>query len=118
MNVSGPISDLLVVGAADGAEIGGERVEPDVKHVWFFAGNGNAPTNRSARDAQVAEAALDEAENFVAARFGLNEIRMFGVPIEERLLEGGEFEVEIGFGYVFLCSPTFVAVLSPPTFHL
>ncbi len=112
MEIGGPESRLFILRATDGAEIRRERVEPDVKHVWFFAGNGNAPTNRSARDAQVAEAALDEAENFVAARFGLNEIRMFGVPIEERLLECGELEVEIGFGDGFRGTATVGAVLA------
>src|SRR5712692_10049784 len=112
MEIGGPESRLFILRATDGAEIRRERVEPDVKHVRLFPGNGNAPTNRSARDAQVAEAAFDETQNFVAARFWLNEIRMFGVPIEERLLECGELEVEIGFSDGFRGTATVGAVVA------
>ena len=48
MQIGGPEAALFVVGAADGAEVGGERVEPDVENVRLFAGNGNAPANRGA----------------------------------------------------------------------
>ena len=97
MNIGGPEACLLVLRAADSAEIRGQRVEPDVKDVRLFAGNGNAPANGSARDAEIAEASFDEAKNFVAASFGLDEIGMLGVPIEKWLLERGELEIEIGF---------------------
>src|ERR1700758_3575651 len=98
MEFGGPESGLFMLGATDGAKVRGERVKPNVKNVWLFAGHGNAPANRRTRDAEIAEAAFDEAENFVAASFGLNEIGMLGVPIEERLLERGKLEIEIGFG--------------------
>ncbi len=97
MKIGGPVTCLFILRAADGAKIRGQRVEPNVKDVRLFAGYGNAPTNRSARDAQIAEAPFNKAENFVAAGFGLDEIGMLGVPIEERLLECGELEIEIGF---------------------
>jgi len=74
MKIGGPESGFLILRAADGAEIRRERVEPDVKNVRLLTGNGNAPANRGARDAEIAEAAFDEAENFVAAGFGLDEI--------------------------------------------
>src|SRR2546427_12398252 len=97
MNIGGQEACLLVLRAADSAEIRGQRVEPDVKDVRLFAGNGNAPANGSARDAEIAEASFDEAKNFVAASFGLDEIGMLGVPVEKWLVERGELEIEIGF---------------------
>src|SRR5216683_1562802 len=112
MDISRPESCLLILRATDSAEIGGERVEPDVKNVGLLAGNGNAPANRSSRDAQVAEAAFDKTENFVATGFGLDEIGMLGVPIEKRLLECGELEVEIGFGNGFRGTAAIGAVLA------
>src|SRR5438552_15003487 len=98
VDVGGPVALLFVIGTADGAEIRGERVEPNVKNVRLFTGNRNAPTNRSASDAQIAQAALDKAQYFVAARFRLDEFRMLGVPIEKRLLKRREFEEIVGFG--------------------
>ena len=51
MHIGGPHAALFVIRAADGAEIGGERVEPDVEDVRLFAGHGNAPADGGARDA-------------------------------------------------------------------
>src|SRR5713226_10075827 len=98
VDIGWPVAGFLVLRAADGAEISGERVEPNVKNVGFFARNGNAPANRSARNAEIAKAAFDEAENFVAAGFGLDEIRVLGVPIEKRLLKRGKFEKIVCLG--------------------
>ncbi len=36
-----------------GALVGAQRVEPNVKHMLFFAGNGNAPFNGGAADGEV-----------------------------------------------------------------
>jgi len=112
MQIGRPESCFLILWAANSAEIRGERVEPDIKDVWLFAGNGNAPANRCARDTEIAEAAFDETENFVAAGFRLNEIGMLGVPIEKRFLERGELEVEIGFGDGFRGTATIGARLA------
>src|SRR5258707_2495515 len=92
MEIGGPESGFLILRAADSAEIRGQRIEPDVKNVRLFAGNGNAPANRSTSDAQIAQAAFDEAENFIAARFRLDEFRMLGVPIEQRFLKSRKLE--------------------------
>src|SRR5712692_5687734 len=112
MNIGGPESCFFMLRAADSAEIRGQRVEPDVKNVRLFTGNRNAPANRSARDAQIAEAAFDEAENFVAAGLGPDEVGMLGVPVEKRLLECGELEIEIGFGDGFRRTATIGAVFA------
>jgi hypothetical protein len=65
--------------------------------VWLFTGNRNAPTNRGARNAQVLQTAFDEADDFVLARFRLNEGGIFLVKIEQRLLERGKFEEVVLF---------------------
>jgi hypothetical protein len=112
MDIGRPESCFFVLRAADGAEIRSERVEPYVKNVRLFAGYWNAPANRCARDAEVAETAFDETEDFVAASFRLDEIGMLGIPIEKRFLECRELEVEIGFGDGFRGTATIGAVLA------
>src|SRR3984957_7159243 len=62
------------------------------------AGYGNAPTNRCARDAEIAKTAFDEAKNFIAPRFRLNEIRVLLVKIQKRLLKSGKLEEIVFFG--------------------
>src|SRR6266478_9505138 len=92
MQIRWPEAATLILRAAHRAQIRGQRVEPDVKNVLLFAGNRNAPANRRARNAQIAKAALDEAQNFVAARFRLNKGRIFPVQIQQRLLKRGKLE--------------------------
>src|SRR5260370_10643043 len=100
----------LVILSDDSTEIRCECIEPDVKDVRVFARNRNAPANRSARDAQVAEAAFDEAENFVAASFGLDEFGILGIVLAETLSEFGEFEIEILFGNC-MCGPAAIRTI-------
>src|SRR5882762_3688755 len=87
VKVGGPVAAPFVSGAADGAEIGGERVEPDVKDVRLFTGDGNAPANGGAGDAETFQTAFDEADDFVATSFWLDETGILFVKIEQRLLE-------------------------------
>src|SRR5229473_2576455 len=98
MQIGRPVAALLVIWAADRREIRGECIEPYVKNVRLFAGHRNAPANRRARDAEVLEPALDKAKDFIAARFGLYEIRILRVEIKERLLKRGELKKIILFG--------------------
>src|SRR5208337_2167117 len=72
MHIGGPHAALFVVGAAHGTEIRGERVEPDVEDMRLFAGDGNAPADSGAGDAEILQAAFNEADDFVFAAFGLN----------------------------------------------
>src|SRR5207244_11825004 len=90
-------SPLFVFWSADGAEVRGKRVEPDVKNVRFLARNRDAPANRGARNAQIFQTAFDEADNFVLARFRLNESRILFVKIEQRFLKRRQLEVIILF---------------------
>ncbi len=100
-DIGRPVSNFLVIRAADSAEIRGQCIVPDVKNVGLFARHGNAPANCGARDAEIAEAAFDETEYFIAAGFRLDKIRVLGVPIEKRFLKGRKFEEIVWLGNSF-----------------
>ena len=101
MQIGGPHAALFVVRTADGAEIGGERVKPDVKNVRLFAGNGNAPTNGGAGDTKIFQAAFDKADDFVFAAFRLNKLGILFIEIKQRFLECGKLEEIVFFGEGF-----------------
>ena len=67
----------------------------------LFARHGNAPANCGARDAEIAEAAFDETEYFIAAGFRLDKTRVLGVPIEKRFLKGRKFKEIVWLGDSF-----------------
>src|SRR6516225_4403425 len=98
MHIRRPKTALFVFRAIDGAEIRGKRVEPDIKNVRFLPGNGNAPPDGRAGDAEILQPALHETDNFVAPCLRLDEIRILSVKIKKRLLERGQFEKVIFFG--------------------
>src|SRR5438874_13232642 len=98
VNVSWPVAAAFVFGTAHGAEVRGESVKPDIENVRLFSGHRNAPANCGASDAEIFESAFDEANDFVAARFRLDEGRIFFVEIQKWLLEGGKLEEIIFFG--------------------
>ncbi len=50
-----------------------------------------------ARDAEIAQAAFDEGEYFIAAGFRLNEVGILFVEIEQDVLERGELEEIVRF---------------------
>src|SRR5262249_32246935 len=112
MQITRPEASLFVVGTAYGAEVCGERVKPDVKDVWLFARNGNAPAKCGARDAQVFQATFDETDDLVLARFRLNEIWILFVKIEQRFLERRKLEEIIFFGDGFERAATVGTVVS------
>ena len=87
MQIRRPHAALLILRSAHCAEIRGERVEPHVENVRLFARNGNAPADRGTRNAKVLQPAFHETDDFIAARFRLDEIRILFVEIEERLLK-------------------------------
>ena len=94
----GPVATLFVIGTADGAQISGQRVKPDVENVRLFAGHRNAPAKRGARDAEIFQAAFDKADDFVFAGCRLDEIRILLVEIQQRLLKSGKLEEIVFFG--------------------
>ena len=101
MEIGRPVSNLPIIRTPDSAKIRGQRIEPDVKNVWLLARNRNAPANRGTRDAEIAEAAFDETENFVAARLRLDELWALGVPIKKRFLKGRKFKEIVWLGDSF-----------------
>jgi len=68
MNIRRARTGFLILRAADGAEIG-VSASTIHRNMRLLAGTG-MPRNRSARDAEIAEAAFDEAENFVGRASG------------------------------------------------
>ncbi len=106
--VGGPVMPesllILSVGRAEayGGDVVAERVEPDVDDVRGIAGDGDAPGKSGAGDGEIAQAAFDERDDFVAARLGIDEVGIFFVELEKRLGHVGELEEIIlllnGFG--------------------
>ena len=88
MDVGGPVFGIVAgrVGIADRGHVGGQRVDPDVHHMIGRAGNLDPPVEAGARDAEVAQAALDEADNLVAATVGADEVGIVAVQREQGVL--------------------------------
>src|SRR3546814_15607828 len=55
-------------------------------------GHRHAPVEAGARDRQILEPALDEAQHLVAAAFGADEIGIVAIEREQPVLIGGEAE--------------------------
>src|SRR5262249_37168812 len=98
VQVGWPHAALFVLRPANSAQVSGERVKPHVKHVRLFAWHRNAPANRGARNAQILQSAFNETDDFVLARFWLDELRVFPVKVEQWLLKSGELEKIVFFG--------------------
>src|SRR6185437_12460264 len=94
VDVRRPIAapQLRIVGIAQPGDVVGESVEPHVHHVTVAAGHGHTPVEAGARDAEILEAALDEADHFVAAALRPDELRVRRIMIEQRLLVLGQAE--------------------------
>src|SRR5690242_6601780 len=112
MQIRRPHAAAFKLRPADRAETGRERVEPNIKDMWLFAGNGDAPANRRARNAEIFEAAFHETYNLVAARLRLDKIRILFVKIEQRLLKRGQLEEIIFLGNGFGGAATIGAVVA------
>ena len=88
-----PRRELLVVAAeADGAEVVGEGVEPDVGDVLGVPRQRNAPVDARAADREVAQAGADQAERLVAAELGHDGAGVGGVPVEQAVAVAREPE--------------------------
>ncbi|OQB51161.1 MAG: hypothetical protein BWX98_02568 [Candidatus Aminicenantes bacterium ADurb.Bin147] len=77
---------------ADPRHVVVQGVIPDINRVGRVPRNGNAPLDRRPGDAQVLEAAADEARDLVHPALRPDEPGMVPVMIEQPLLEGGEAE--------------------------
>ena len=83
---------FLVVRIAAAGQIIGERIHPHIHHMAVATRHLDAPVEAGARDAKVRQAALDKAQHLVAAAFGLDEIRIFSIEAQQRLLIAGKAE--------------------------
>ena len=72
MDVGRPVAlpQLRIVRIAEAGDVVGQRIEPDVHHMIGAARHRHAPVEAGARDAEVVEPALDEAQHLVAAALG------------------------------------------------
>ena len=57
---------IALVGKADAGDVVGQRIDPDIHHVFWVVRYLDAPIERRARDRQIFQAAFDEADDFVA----------------------------------------------------
>ena len=76
MHVARPVFPecFFIVHIADRCQIVRKRVKPHIDNVLRIKRHGNPPVERRARDAQILESLLDEADHLVAPRDGLDKI--------------------------------------------
>src|SRR5207244_11094674 len=79
------------------AHVGAKRIEPDIKDMRRFVRHRDAPLDGGPAHGDVLEALLYKRDDFVAARFGLDEVGLILVELEQPIAEGRELEVEIFF---------------------
>src|ERR1700682_3003990 len=94
MNVGGPVAPIWValVGESNTGDVVGQRVDADIHDVLGIAGNLDAPSERGSRNRPIPQSAFDEADNFVLARVGADEIRLTGIECEKLVLISRQFE--------------------------
>ncbi len=98
VHVGGPeFGESCLVGGiigsiAEGGDVVGQGVEPDVDHLLFVAWDRDAPGETGAADGEIFEAAADEGDDFAARGFGLHEAGVGIVKLQQLALEGGELE--------------------------
>src|SRR5690606_15268182 len=86
----------LVIRIAGACEIVRQRVDPDIHHVPFVAGNGNAPVEGRAGNGQILQAGPDEAHHLVATFGRSDEFRTCLIQVEQFVLIGRKPE-EVAF---------------------
>ena len=99
VNIRGPVLAVIriVVGAvAHGGDIIGQRVQPHIHNVLGVKVHGDSPGKAGAGNTQVVQTALDELDHLVFAAFGLNEVRLVLIQLEELVRIVGKAE-EISF---------------------
>ena len=129
VHVGGPELAKAVGGGVlpvpNSAQVAGERVEPDVEHMFRAGAAGrfrnlrqrNPPLQRRAADREIAQPAAHKRDHFIAARLRADEFRVFLIVGEQALLEGRELE-EIVFFRNGLGRPAALrAGIARPTFR-
>ena len=74
---------LALVREADAGDVVGQRVEPDIHHVLGVVRHLHAPIEGGARDRQILQPRLDEADDFVATRVRTDEVRLLLVELQQ-----------------------------------
>ena len=74
------------IGVSGSRDVIRQRIQPDIHDVLIIFWNRNTPLEAGARDREVSEARLDEADNLIAPRGRSNEVRMLLVIFQQRFL--------------------------------
>src|SRR5215813_10618277 len=88
---------LILSSETECSDVVAERVEPDVDDVLRIAWYGNAPLEGAAANRLIAQAALYESDDFVAACFRADKIRVPRVMLQQLVRESRELEVIVLF---------------------
>ena len=80
------LEHLRVVAESDRRRVVDQGIEPDVDHARRIPRQRNAPRLPRAADRNILQAAFDQPQDFVAPDVGLEELRVRGEVIEQRLL--------------------------------
>ena len=86
------LEPLRVGAVADGGDVVGQGVEPDVGDVAGVPRQRDAPAQRRAADREVLQARADEAEHLVALGLGLDEVGCCSYQSSRRSVVAGEPE--------------------------
>ena len=84
------------IGIAEGGDVVGQSIEPDVDDVPVVPGYRNPPVERRARHGKVAEAVFHEGEDFIPLGFGLDEVGI-GLDMRQQPLLVFAHPEEVGF---------------------
>ena len=88
-----PLGESVGVAAvSDRCEVVGQGVEPDIGDVLVVPRKRDPPRDAGATDGEVAQAAADQAEGFVAPELRHDRAGMSGIPIQQSILEAAESE--------------------------
>src|SRR5207245_6567049 len=88
-----PALEQRLIGAIpDTGDVVDQRVAPHIHDVPLIAGKGDAPRDCGARDAEVAKARPQPAENLISPALGLDELAMFLDVLQQPALVFGTVE--------------------------
>ena len=85
-----------VVREAGRGDVVGQRVDPDIHHVFRVARNRHAPFERRAADREIGQTPLHEGDDLIQIFFRRDEVRMRGIVREQLVGVFGEPE-EVAF---------------------
>mmetsp|Transcript_4610 Transcript_4610/g.6896 ORF Transcript_4610/g.6896 Transcript_4610/m.6896 type:complete len:337 (+) Transcript_4610:1038-2048(+) len=88
----GESASILLRREAQGRDVVGEGVQPDVHHVVVIPGDLHPPGEGGAADAQVLQPTLDKAEHLISAAGRGNEVRVCLVELQQLVLPLGQLE--------------------------